>query len=140
MDRPILFSAPMVRALLAGTKTQTRRLIPQATQDAYDEYDDWCRNVSAGVPSSRQWESDYYLERSRIQPGDREWVLLGSGATPAEALLKALPSCRDAIDREIAQIDVERRARAEAAEAREEQLSQDLASARCPKEPSEGAV
>jgi len=72
-DRAILFSAPMIRSLIAGTKRQTRRLIPQATQDAYSEYDDWCRSVSAGVPSARQWESDFYLARARFKAGDRLW-------------------------------------------------------------------
>lgn len=73
-DKPILFSAPMVRALLEGRKTQTRRAIPEKAVDAYYEYDDWCSNVSAGVPTSRQWERDFFLERIRFRPGDRLYV------------------------------------------------------------------
>ncbi|QRG06144.1 hypothetical protein EZH22_24670 [Xanthobacter dioxanivorans] len=84
-DRPILFSAPMVRALLAGTKTQTRRAIPEAMQESYSNYDDWCSNVSAGVPTSRQWEREFYLERIRIQPGDRLWCRENHAICPRTA-------------------------------------------------------
>lgn len=42
-DKPILFSAPMVGALLTGTKTQTRRLIRQPEFAA-----DGCQNANMG--------------------------------------------------------------------------------------------
>ena len=67
-ERPILFSAPMVQAILAGNKTQTRRVVPEKLVDAYYEYDDYCNSV---MP----YEKEYFLNRCPYGAvGERLWV------------------------------------------------------------------
>lgn len=63
--RPILFSAPMVNALLAGTKTQTRRLVkPQPGEDGTNVYG---IDATQAAVIRKAWKP-YAL------PGDRLWV------------------------------------------------------------------
>lgn len=88
-ERPILFSAPMVRALLAGTKTQTRRVLkPQPPADTYTvgtyhhpdprprfwawtnsptrpecaNLSDWCRPCPYGQRGDRLWVRETFMD------------------------------------------------------------------------------
>ena len=76
-ERPILFSAPMVRALLAGTKTQTRRAVkPQPVYaDVAGAFASWQFHRKGGGtwlwPNARE---DVLASCPYGQPGDRLWV------------------------------------------------------------------
>lgn len=82
-ERPILFSAPMVRALLAGTKTQTRRKIAIPKRGAFvlrgdDEHDDggpwWPYQSDDGESDVCDDGCEHRMDCPYGMPGDRLWV------------------------------------------------------------------
>lgn len=99
-ERPILFSAPMIRAILAGTKSQTRRVAPisdlSINQFGVDLLT-WSVRFSKpvrGVVASHSGGNFSRLDARRIiaaqfcpygQPGDRLWVREAFAIVPRTA-------------------------------------------------------
>ena len=80
-ERPILFSAPMVRAILAGTKTQTRRVLkaepPPGAERVIRPFRDERLQWAATDPHDMEQGQLVLGEAPRCpygQPGDRLWV------------------------------------------------------------------
>lgn len=84
-ERPILFSAPMVRALLAGTKTQTRRVVAlPRSRDAFvleDHGDGWWPYQSDDGESSlcndgmeHRYVSPYGQPGDRLRVKEAAWM------------------------------------------------------------------
>lgn len=92
-ERPILFSAPMVRALLAGTKTQTRRIAKPVRHPDLG-------NVYAPGALVLEHEPQHVIDRCCPcgRPGDRLWVREAFMHEPADYCWEASVSipCRPA--------------------------------------------
>ena len=78
-ERPILFSAPMVRAILNWSKTQTRRVLREQPQDFIKEVG-WTTFTPPGKVSARGTHpehgyGEWFLKGCPFgQPGDELWV------------------------------------------------------------------
>lgn len=81
-ERPILMSAPMIRALLAGTKTQTRRVMKRQKQHDFTDYtlfgqqghstDSW--KAIEHAPDWPDGKEDQCVCPYASRRGDRLWV------------------------------------------------------------------
>lgn len=73
-ERPILFSAPMVRAILAGTKSQTRRVVKPQPPDDKPRVAWYEPGVMGWAPTESPSLHWHRVRCPYGQPGDRLWV------------------------------------------------------------------
>lgn len=89
-ERPILFSGPMVRAILNGQKTVTRRVVksdwiqsdraPLETSTGVFHF--WCSGEHVcpyGLPGDRLWVREAWASIRVVQAPDQEWVVYREG-------------------------------------------------------------
>lgn len=89
-ERPILFSGPMVRAILNGQKTVTRRVVksdwiqsdraPLETSTGVFHF--WCSGEHVcpyGIPGDRLWVREAWASIRVVQAPDQEWVVYREG-------------------------------------------------------------
>ena len=76
-ERPIIFSAPMVRAILEGRKTQTRRVVkpqPNRGSELTRMQDGYADGFIRAVFAQDDEPNAYGIKCPFGQPGDRLWV------------------------------------------------------------------
>ena len=81
-ERPIIFSGPMVRAILEGRKTQTRRVIKPQPPEKYELTGIPCAKIGGtwtwdfhdGIHFSENWGPEFSARCPYGRPGDLLWV------------------------------------------------------------------